>query len=279
MARELFGRSWRITINTLQLTGHHAEFDITKTLKRDPNSCDLLVYNLSPEHRAELQELQPKAGSTRGIPVKIEAGYGADMSLLWIGDLRSVFSTRAGPDWATRLSSGDGAKAIQNSKIALPMGPKTEVATALRALVKYLGVDSGNLDSVANRIRLRSGGKTFPSAKILHGHTARVIDDIARSAELEWSIQDGAIQFLERGKDNKEPAFFLSPTTGLIESPTVSNEGELEAKLLMIPGVRPGRICVVESDTIKGQFRLEKCQYRGATWQQDWYITINGKRY
>lgn len=278
-SRTLYGRNSRITINTLELDGHHFEFEIQKTLKRDPNSCVLQIFNLNEAHRAELQELQPKAGAKRGIPVKIEAGYGDDMSLLWLGDLRTVFSQRSGADWSTRLSSGDGEKAIQNATIALPMGAKTDIGTALRAVVKYLGVDPGNLDSVAGSIRLRAGGSQFPAPKILHGQAARVVDDIARSAALEWSIQDGALQFLPAGKASTEQAFFLSPDTGLIGSPTVSNEGELEAKLLLIPGVRPGRLCVVESSGIKGQFRIEKCVYRGQNWAQDWYVTISGKRY
>jgi hypothetical protein len=276
---QLWDRDWLIHVDTIGLTGHHAEFEITKSLKREPNSCDLVIYGLNPEHRAQLQELQPKEGSTRGIPLKLEAGYQGERSLLWLGDLRTASSIRAPEGWVTRLSSGDGEKAIKNSQINLPLGPKTEVSTAIRNLVKALGVDAGNVESIAGRIRLRTGGKTFTGAKVLAGSTARILDDVARSADLEWSIQDGAVLLLERGKAIPEEAFRLTPETGLIGSPTVANDGTLTAQALMIPGIRPGKIVIIQSESTNGQFRLEECAYRGRTFGDDWFVNMKGKRY
>lgn len=278
-APELFGRESQITIGNLELTGHRAVFSIVKTLEPEPNSCDLTVYNLNPSQRAELQELQPKKGATRGIPVRIEAGYKEGKSLLWLGDLRTVSSVTDGPNWVTRLSSGDGEKATKNSRIAVPYGPRTDVGTALRAMVRHLGVDEGNVAQVAAQIRLGKAGKLFTSGKVLRGPVARVISDFAESADLEWSIQDGAIQFLDRGQVRAGTAVLLSKETGLVGSPSVDNEGILTAQSLMIPDIKPGVLVVVKSKHVSGNYRAELVQWDGDTRGGDWYCTIEGKRF
>ncbi len=275
---ELYGRQSTIIIDTIELTGHRAIFAVEKTLERDPNTCDLQIYNLNGDQRGQLQELRPKKGATRGIPVKIEAGYQTP-SLLWLGDLRTVESTKEGLDWVTRLSSGDGEKAVENGRIKVPMGPRTDVKTALRALVKALGIDKGNLNLVENTIKLRSGGKLFPEGKVLAGPAARILDDITRSADLTWSIQNGALQFIPRGGALPAEAVLLTPETGLIGSPTVDNEGALNAKALIIPDLKPGALVVIESSSVRGQYRVQKATWNGDTHGQDWYVAIEGKRY
>ena len=274
----LFGRQSRITIGTLELTGHRAVFAIEKSIKPEPNTLSLQVYNLSPDHRAQLQELKPTERSTRGIPVKIEAGY-SDMSQLWLGDLTTVSSAREGVDWVTTLSSGDGQNAIKNSRIKAPFGPKTDIQTALRAIAKSMGVGLGNLNLTALTLKLKDGGTKLPASKIMLGPAYKVMNDIARSADLEWSIQDGALQFTPRGKALPTQAFVLTPQTGLIGSPAVDNEGVLTAQALMIPDLKVGSIVIVESSSVRGQYRVERATWTGDTHGQDWYVTIQGIRY
>lgn len=275
----LFGRAWSITIDTLQLTGHRAQFQIRKSLKPEPNTCNLQIWGLNSAHRSQLAELRPEKGATRGIPVRIEAGYEEATTLLWLGDLRTVESTYDQSGWVTVLGAGDGEKAVQNSRIGESFGAKTDAGTALRAAAKALGVDAGNVDAVASRIKLGSQGTRYQSGRVLYGPTARVIDDIARSADLEWSIQDGALQFVDRGKVLSGSAVYLSSNTGLVGSPTVDNEGKLSATSLIIPDLKPGRLLVIESKSVRGNFRVESAEWSGDTWEGDWYCAIEGSRY
>jgi len=291
----LFGRVAKVTISTLELNGFDCRFKIEKSLKPIPNTCKLSVYNLNEDHRAQLEELRPgaaltktktsKSGKTKtttlattGIPVKIEAGYGKDLSLLWLGDLRTINSVLEGPNWLTELESGDAEKSYTNGRIHVCYGPKTPIATALRAMVRALGVGEGNMASVLAQLQM-GGSAIYPHGAVISGSVAQQLTDFARSADLEWSIQDGSIQFLDRGKALAATAVQLSEDTGMMGSPTVDADGFMTVKMLMIPDVRPGTLIVMNAERVKGNYRVEKATWSADTTGGDWDITAVCSRY
>lgn len=276
----LYDRRAFVTVGTIEFSSLDFAFRIEKSLKPEPNTCELEIFNLSEDHVAELELLAPKTGKAaiKGIPCKIEAGYKDSVSQLWLGDLRTVETIIDGPDWLTRLSSGDGEKAWQNARLHVSYGPKTPVETALRAIARALGVGEGNLGKVVSRLKI-AGSALFPAGCVISGSCSRELLEIARSADLEVSIQDGALQFLDRGKALAGTAIRLAPETGMIEVPTVDNEGILTVKTLMIPDLKPGALIVVEGRRVKGNFRARKCTWSGDTSGQDWMITTEAERY
>jgi hypothetical protein len=276
----LSGHVCEVTINTLKLKGFDVRFDVTKTLKPEPNDCSIQVWNLSEANRAALEELRPKKADARGIPVLLEAGYEEDGPCqIFLGDLRTVYSVNDGPDWITTLESGDGEKAYQTSRIGVSFGAKTSLDTALRATIKALGVKQGNAAKVLQQIKLNGVGKILSQGITLDGPAAKVLTNITRSADLEWSIQDGALQILDRGKALAQTAIKVSPGTGLIGSPTVDNKGVLSCQTLMLPDLRPGRLIQVNSSRVSGNYRVEKVQWVGDTSGGEWYCNIEAKRY
>lgn len=278
-SQELFQRRCSVTVDTLELPGFDVSFEVVKTLKPQPNTCELSVYNLSDSHRAQLQELSEAKGKpTQGVPCRIEAGYASGTSLIWLGDLRTVETTYESPDWVTRVSSGDGEKGWKNARDHVSFGPRTPLATSLRAMARALGVNEGNLSKVVSKLR-QAGVANYPHGTVLSGATSREIRDFARSAGLEVSIQDGALQFLDRGKVLDGEAVYLSPQTGLVGSPSVDNKGVLTCECLMIADVRPGRLLVMESANVKGGYRIEKATCRGDTAGDAWGWTLECTRY
>lgn len=290
---ELFNRAVDVTVNTTRFTQLDCAFKIEKSLKSEPNTCELRIYNLNAEHRSALEQLNPptKAGSalakkkekthkaTRGIPVKIEAGYEGNLSLLWLGDLRSAKSLHDGSDWITVLESGDGEKAWQNARMNVSYGPKTPVDTVIRAMVRALGVGEGNLSQIVHKIQVAGAGKILPHGTVISGRVARELTDWCRSCDLEWSIQDGALQIIDRGKALAGRAIKLSSDTGLVGSPTVDIDGILTCKMKMIPDVRPGTLIVMNAERLKGAYRIQKASWSGDTSGGDWDITVEAQRY
>jgi hypothetical protein len=275
----LWDRRVVVTVDTIQFTSLDCRFKVEKTLKPTPNTCELQIWNLNEDHRAQLEELRPSTKqATTGIPCSIEAGYKDGTTLIWLGDLRTVETVRDGPDWVTNLSSGDGEKAWQNAKLHVAYGPKTPLETALRAMARELGVGEGNLSKVVSRLKI-AGSAMWPAGKVIAGPVRDAIRDFARSADLEVSIQDGALQFLDRGAALAGTAVRLAPETGLIESPTVDNEGILTAKMLMIPDIRCGGLVSMDSARIKGGYRIEQATWEGDTAGQEWGVEIKAKRY
>lgn len=294
----LFQRKVTVTVDTIEFTDLDCAFKIEKSIKPEPNTCEVTIYNLRAEHRAQLQGLgqlpkgktlagvagakktkeQKAALATTGIPCKIEAGYEAGTSLVWLGDLRTIQSTHSGSDWVTVLSSGDGEKAWANARLHVSYGPKTGLDTALRAIVRALGIPEGNLSSVIGKLK-QAGSAIYPCGATVINSASRQLTDFARSADLDVSIQDGALQFTDRGKALAGTALKLSAATGLIDSPSVDNNGLLTARMLMIPDVRVSGLVEMDSLGVHGNFRITKAVWQGDTTSDPWYIDIEAAAY
>lgn len=276
---DLFDRRVTVTVDTIQFSDLDCTFTVEKTLKPAPNNCELSIWNLSRDHRAQLEQLRPKdKKATTGIPCKIEAGYRSGTSLIWLGDLRSVENQRQGPDWITKLSSGDGERGSQKGRLHISYGPGTDIGTALRAMARAMGVSEGNLSQVVSKLKI-AGSAIFPSGITISGPVYRQLQTFAQSADLELTIQDSALQFVDRGATLAGTALKLSAATGMLDSPSVDNKGILTVKTLMIPNVRVGGLIVMDALSVKGNFKIQKATWTGDTAGGDWMIEIQGKAF
>lgn len=301
---ELFDRSWKVTIQTsaaaglspgkaLETTEHDVKFKISKSIKSEPNKCKLDIYNLNEEQRNAIAALIPdtklvhvrdtkkiRAAARqipKGIGVKIEAGYNGNNSLIWLGDMRTCSSEYVAPDWITTLESGDGEKAWVNARVNVSFGPKTPTDMALRACVKALGLGEGNLAEIIANKGLTA--KLFPQGTVISGPVSQQLTDFCRSADIEWSIQDGAIQFTGRGAALNKSAILISKDTGMIGSPKIDVDRILTVKTIMIPDIRPGRLIVVHADQNEGNFRTEEIEWTGDSAGSEWGLTIKATMY
>jgi hypothetical protein len=287
----LFGRKWSVQVDRETFDDFDMSFSVVKTTKAEPNTCELVLYNLSADKRGKLSgtplvKIASKSGPAKhqhkGIPVRISAGYEDADSVVWQGDLRTVESKKSGPDWATQLGSGDGEEAFQRSRVNLSFGPNTQIATVIQALAKAMGIGVGNLPLYLPRIlkspaagQLGAHGLTISSSAATH------LSYIAQSVGLEWSIQDGVLQFTERGLPVLGQVVLVSPSSGMVDEPSIDNEGVLTVKMLMIPNVVPGSVIRVESADPRGtgNFRIEKATYEGDSFGNPWHITCECKPY
>lgn len=275
----LFKRSARITISTLEIVvdpaaaGSHLDvaFHVERSLKPEPNTAELQVWNLNPDNRMALEELEL-------VPVQIDAGYEGGMSMLYLGTMRTVFTTRDGPDLVTSIQSGDGEKEYEQSRINVSLAKGVSNLDAFKQVAKALGVSLGNLESAEISGRLLTAPALFPQGTVLSGQVSQVVTELAGSMGLEWSIQSGALQLLPLQQALAGTAVFLSPGTGLVGVPSVDSEGILTAQTLLIPDLFPGRIVSLESENLSGAFRVEKVAYTGDTSGDDWYVDLEAKK-
>lgn len=282
----LFNRVVRVTVDTISIESGSLRvgFGVTKNLKEEPNKANVKIFNLSPSHRNQLEQ------KPDGVAVSIEAGYqpdpnaAPDLSRIFLGTLRTSITVREGPDLVTGLESADGEKQVQTSRVAKSFARGTTTDAVFRELAKGIGVGDGNLEAALKTIKAKfsGAGNVFPGGTVIYGSAAREMTRICASLDLEWSIQDGKLQILERGKTTLSKALVLSKDTGMLDSPTVDNKGVLTVKTLMIPDVFPGRIVVLNSQRLQGQYRIEETSHAGDSSQTEageFSITIKAKRY
>lgn len=268
---ELFNRYYRVQVDTIVIDKLDIGFKVTKTLTKEPNTLELVIMNLNPDHRKALSE-------TKSPVVQLEAGYKDFHGVIFLGDVRNIDSVYEKPDWVTTISSGDGEKATQFDRINKSFTKGTSLTVVLKEVASSMStIGIGNVAQMAVQGKLPGGAVAFPNGITVSGNSSREMSRLVRSAGLEWSIQDKKFQLLKAGETLLTKAYVLTPNTGLIGSPTVgydakTKKGTLQFKSLLIPDILPGRQIVVKSAQVTGRFRIEKCEYDGDTVGQSWYV-------
>jgi hypothetical protein len=279
----LFDRRARLTIGTIEIAfpdpnsstkqGLRFTFDIERTLTPKPNKASFQVYNFNEEHRKELEGLD-------AVPVECAAGYAdEEPGVLFLGNLRACPSTWTGTDWITQIGAGDGEQAIRTSRVSASFAKTAPTESVLRDLARALGVKEGNLNQAVMKLRAALNTGPFSKGTVLSGSAAREMTRVCRSLDLEWSVQNGALQILPRTQALAGSAIVVSPRTGMIGAPTIDGKGVASFSTLLIKDLAPGRIVVIESKHLTGQFRVEECKYSGDTMSQAWRIDVKAKRY
>jgi hypothetical protein len=262
---------YNLQVDTVVINELDIAFSVTKTLRKEPNTLELTIFNLNPEHRNQLQKAKDPV-------VQLEAGYAEKSGVIFLGDVRHVSSSYEKPDWVTTLGSGDGEKATQFDRINKSFRAGTSLPTVLQEVAKSMGgIGLGNLKQLAFTGTLPGGRKDFPNGVTVSGNSSRQMQRLVRSAGLEWSIQDKKFQLLEAGKTLQSVAIVLTPATGLIGSPTIGNDDVLSFTSLMNSDILPGRQIIVKSEQVDGRFRVEKCTYEGVTDGKPWYVRGEAK--
>lgn len=270
-------RDFKLTVHDRELLDLDIEFSVTRSLDRDANSADFTIYNLTAETRKHLQQIKG------GIIIQLHAGYKeTGLGLIFLGQLREIVSARQGPDWVTRITSGDGDG--QSKAVSFSIGPGSKLSTVIQKLIGELKDGIGNAQAaILGGEFLTKLNNTFPSGGIVHGRTDQELDRILRTLGKTYSVQNGNIQILDSGKSNNETAHLVTVNTGLIGSPEISSvknaagkkiRGGCKFRSLLTSEIYPGRQVRVEGENLNGFFRVNTAQYSGQINGPDWYVDV-----
>jgi hypothetical protein len=271
-----FNRKATLTIGKTFINGLDIQFNVKKTLKAEPNTANIKVWNLSEQTRATVEASRPGLKDAKPIPILLTAGYVGDVGQIYLGEVRSAFTTVEGPDRVTELTTGDGESAGRQ-RILQSIGPKTPVDVALRAIVRTLGIGEGNIGKAITSLKSRGFGNLYEKGAVLAGNSARLLTDFCKGSSLEWSIQDGRLQILDIGKALETKAFEVSAQTGMVGSPTIDSKGIASATVFLTSQLRPGVKVSFKAVGLKGFYRVTQVDYEGDTAGNDWYCKIKAE--
>lgn len=273
---QLFRRNVRLVIEnedqneTTTIEKLNVEFDIERTIEKEPSTLRATVYNLSETTRSRL-EMNDR------VIVSLAAGYGDDLHELFRGDLRLSRTRRDGADIATDIEAGDGEKAAK--AWAWKWFPK---GASLKSILDYLiskaDIGEGNVSDALSINEANGLPDTIPAGRAIRGYALDQMNQLCVSRGIDFSVQDGEAQFLPIGGTKAGvPVVKISPSTGLINSPTIDNEGILSCETLLLPNLFPGSRIDVDSEFVKGRFKIERATYSGSVFGDDFTISIEGK--
>jgi hypothetical protein len=271
-------RSVRLTVanldgtTALQSSGLRVRFKVKKTLRFEPSTAEIEIYNLNRAHRSQLK--------TRGAAVILEAGYTPGVvAQIFSGNARTIDHKSVRPDWLSKIQCGDGEQAYQFAHLAKGYAGGTDLGTIVKDLVGQLGAaTSDTISSIAKMV-----GINFPNGHAVSGKVSRSLTEVLAGHGFEWSIQDGKVQVLPNGKATTETAALISPTTGLIGSPQHGTPNwqfirdqshRVLFKCMLAPTIKPGGLISLQSAEITGLFRCFTVEHSGDTHGDEWVSEV-----
>ena len=276
----LYPRIWKLTIGTYDLSRLRVTFKVKSSLKPEPNTADVSVYNLSDNHRAAFEVSGP-------LVMRLQVGYGQNTHQIFLGEVRTCFTEVQGPDKITKFASGDGEQAILGTRIRVTYGNQVQIGTCIQDIANVLGVGAGNLSYAVSQLQNRGLTSIYPRGIALSGNAWKELTTICTSCGLECTIQDGALLILEQGQALAGDAVRLASDSGLEGSPTADNDGTVNCVARLIPELRPGCKVQIESFGLgaspgllsrgrigRGVFRIYDAEYAGDTHGGDWNVSL-----
>lgn len=268
----LFDRRWRVQVGSLDVSELACSFKIKRSVYARAGTCEITIRNLNEQHRREIT-----TAPRRTTYVEVQAGYVDGVSLLFRGDLRKAIPAQDGTDWTVTVTAGDGEHALRTARVFQSFAQGSSVESALRAIADALGVGVGNAVTALRAARF-SDATEWSEGTVLRGLASSELTRLCASAGLSWSVQDGALQVLPLGGALEREAVLLSPSSGLLAAPEVVNRRTIALKTLMIPGLSPGQLVVLDSAIARGTWRVSEIEFAGDTHGPEWGASITAHR-
>lgn len=284
MSRQ-FDRRYLLTITTLDgvtkvISGLRIQFQITKSLLSFPNLAEIRLFNANADTLSKLQQKYTK--------ISLSAGYGNDIKVVFIGQVRNVFQSRAGTEKVLTIYSGDGQRDWQNSTFNGTFSENVSIKTVINEILKtFKGLGVGNIDGIPDVIDKLLG-------QSLSGSSQKLMDGYADEYGFSWSIQDGEIVVIndEQVLTDTE-AVLITTATGMIGSPTLTFIGA-DVTTLLNPRLLPNRAFKIDSvnfdvaignlffaqvprTEVEGFYKIQEVVFKGDTRSGDWVSELKGR--
>jgi hypothetical protein len=200
--------------------------------------------------------------------IRLEAGYPESLEIVAAGDITKAVSRHESPDWITSVESGDGQTALREEHLDLSWAPGTPFQAVIAQAVKALGVTAGpSLFAVTD---VAAGGFSFS------GTAKNLMDVLAKRFDLNWSIQDGAVQVHDKGKPVPGIAVVISGENGLVGNVIKTDKG-IEFKTLLNGEIKPGKFLSIVTSTLKGFYVARRVVLDGDTHDGPWFSMVEAE--
>ena len=278
MDQELFNRKASVQMGTIAIEGLRVQFKVEKNNDDAPNSAEVTVWNLARPTRERML-------AAKSVPIMLNAGYGDEMSLLFMGDILplGISVARQGPDWLTTFKAGDGLDSMRSDRISIKVPAGADFKKTLMDLLgQFKKTDTKDAAAkISNGVTVLSDAITkFASGTVLSGGATTELNRLLKPSGLRASVQNGKMDISPIAGFVREvmvPA--LSPSTGLIGSPEPTKDGFVKFKALLRPQINVSRQVKITCESHpSGIFvTVHRLTHIGDTRGQEWYTEIEGK--
>lgn len=259
--------SSRFDVLGVYTPGFRIAFEVVQSNDSEANKATATIYNLAETSRQKFSE-------RKRLQFRIEAGYQGSVATIFDGEAVHTSSTRIPGGFETKINAADGLQA-KRAILSAAFGPRAGVGQIIQKIASAMGVNATRAIQKAIAGDFDGALGSFFNGYSFAGSADRALDDIAKSAGFEWSIQNGELQILLPDGFIEEEAIVLSPGTGLIGSPERRYDEKekreiVVARSMLQAKITPNRKLQLESNEISGLFKVRTVRHAGDTSSTDW---------
>lgn len=252
----------------------HIHFSIEKSDSEASNTAKVQIWNLSPENLKVLD--------TKDCTIELLAGYASHISLILVGNLVTAFTQMDGADRLTEIDVVDGRVAIRDTYISVSFFGKVNSKDVFDYIATAMGIPV--VYSIGCNFRILPNGFSFVGA------AKNALKKLCKTCGLAWSIQNSILQVRKPNEPITVSAYLLNADTGLLDIPkriTISAESDdsadgssgttsqigYEVRYLLNGAIGVNDFVRLESNTVRGYFRVYKLNMDGDNLEGEWTCT------
>ncbi|MBH3360766.1 phage protein [Pseudomonas guariconensis] len=226
----------------IDLSDLRIRFAVRRGTISTPNTADIRVYNVSADtaKKAQLKEFGR---------VVLQAGYAGNYGVIFDGTIKQVRRGRESQtDTYLDITAADGDSAYNWSVINMSLAAGSTAQDHLKAAVQVMedrGVTMGEAPPLSTN--------KLPRGKVMFGLTRDVLDNLGRTQDVSWSIQDGKMTLIPNTAYLPGEAIVVNYQTGMVGLPEQTQNG-VNVRMLLNPSVKIGRLLKLDNASIQ-QFR------------------------
>ena len=247
-----------VVVGDTRMRNLFTRFQISRGANGVPASGKIDVFNLAEETEERIYQ--------RAQSLEIFAGHESDDEvppLLAKGDVRRVSRGREGNDRVTSIGFGGSVDALTRAYISHTWKGTIKVRDIIRDAVE--GIEGGALKGIEG-VSLGPSKTEIPSRLtekdfMWSGAAPAMFRELLSQRGIEWYEQDAVIEFNAPKTAGIGAVLKIGPNTGMIGTPTVTDEG-VELSTLLDPRIR-----------LDSRFQVEGLRVLGIETQPEWTVT------
>ena len=244
------------------------ELRITFDLHIDDQSSSspstVKIWNLakaSASHIAEPEQI-----------VRVKAGYGDIINAkpIFDGEIRRVLHERTGVDRVTTIVLGRSDSATTGALVSISLVEPVKLRDLVRRVVDAMGLRIESDHAVPD--------EELEEGFFYNGSAKSALKDLLEPHKVTAYEVGGVMHFTHRDDEPERGTFFLSHATGLIGTPSLTEDEGLRAKMALNGSIELGQLVEVSSEAVDGWFRVKTIVHRGDNWDGEFATEIEGTK-
>lgn len=243
----------------------HISFSIERADTESANTGKVTLWNLSPEHLAEL--------SKDDCVVVLRAGYNTVMPLIFTGIVTFAKTKKDGADVMTEIELVDNRIELRDTFVSVSYAGNVNCKTLIQDTADQMGLTVS--------FSYNAEFKDIPNGYSFVGPAADVLTKACNTSGLIWNIQNGVLQVKKPHDTMNREVYELSAETGLIGIPQriqIAEEDNQyqygwDAEFLMNAAINIDDYVYLNSIYVTGYFRVYSLVIEGDNYEGSWVCT------